>query len=94
VLRQLFTRGAAFPSVRAGIGREDPRSMASFATCPCSALETITQFRGSAIALSAAAFTPKDSISLLLSRDVDRAQRGRETAEMHDRFQGGRRLLS
>jgi hypothetical protein len=40
-------------------------------------VETITQFRGSAIALSAAAFPPKDSISLLLRRDVDRAQRGR-----------------
>jgi transposase InsO family protein len=49
-------------------------------------LETITQFRGSAIALNAAAFSPKDSISLPLRRDVDRAQRGRETAEGHDRF--------
>jgi len=49
-------------------------------------LEAITQFCGSAIALIAAAFPPKESISLPLRRDVDRAERGRETAEVHDRF--------
>jgi hypothetical protein len=36
VVRQLVIRNAAFPSVRAGIGREGSRSMASCATCPCS----------------------------------------------------------
>jgi hypothetical protein len=50
-------------------------------------LETMTQFRGSAITLSAAAFSPKDAISLPLRRDVNRARRGRETAEVHDRLQ-------
>jgi hypothetical protein len=49
-------------------------------------LETTTQFRGAAIALIVAASLPKDSISLPLRRDVDRAQRGRETAGVHDRF--------
>jgi hypothetical protein len=49
-------------------------------------METITQFRASAIALSAAVFRRKAPISLPLRRTDDRAQRGRETAEMHDRF--------
>jgi hypothetical protein len=49
-------------------------------------LETTTQFRASAIALSAAAVPPKEPISLPPRRDVDHAQRGRKTAEVHDRF--------
>ena len=56
-------------------------------------VETITQFRGSAITLSAAAFLPKDSISLPLRRDVDRAERGRETAEAYGRFHPGGDVL-
>ena len=54
---------------------------------PAARVETITQFRGSAIALSAAVFPPKDAISLPLRRDVDRGQDGREIAGVHDRFQ-------
>ena len=57
-------------------------------------LETITQFRGSAIGLLAAAFLAKDSIPLPLRRDVDRAQRSRETAGVHNRFQAWRMVTS